>query len=35
MCWNVYLAGEIHSEWRERIAQGAKEAGLDAPSPHP
>jgi YtoQ family protein len=27
--WNVYLAGEIHSDWRERIAQGAKGAGLD------
>ncbi len=29
MAWNVYLAGEIHSDWRERIAEGAKEAGLD------
>ena len=29
MSWNVYLAGEIHSDWRERIADGAKEAGLD------
>src|SRR4029453_10405113 len=29
MSWNVYLAGEIHSDWRERIAEGAKEAGLD------
>ena len=29
MAWNVYLAGEIHSDWRERIADGAKEAGLD------
>lgn len=26
--WNVYLAGEIHSDWRERIATGVKEAGL-------
>ncbi len=26
--WNVYLAGEIHSDWRERIAEGAREAGL-------
>jgi YtoQ family protein len=26
--WNVYLAGEIHSDWRERIAQGAEDAGL-------
>ena len=29
MAWNVYLAGEIHSDWREQIAQGAQEAGLD------
>jgi len=29
MAWNVYLAGEIHSDWRERIAAGVKEAGLD------
>src|SRR5215204_5822502 len=28
MAWNVYLAGEIHSDWRERIAEGAKQAGL-------
>lgn len=26
--WNVYLAGEIHSDWRERIAGGIEEAGL-------
>ena len=30
MSWNVYLAGEIHSDWRERIAEGSKQAGLDA-----
>ena len=33
--WNVYLSGEIHSDWRERIATGIAEAGLpvrlDAP----
>src|SRR3954454_10878875 len=29
MAWNVYLAGEIHSDWRERIAAGSKGAGLD------
>lgn len=33
--WNVYLSGEIHSDWRERIAAGVAEAGLpvqlDAP----
>lgn len=26
--WNVYLAGEIHSDWRERIEAGVREAGL-------
>ena len=26
--WEVYLSGEIHSDWRERIAAGAEEAGL-------
>jgi YtoQ family protein len=26
--WSVYLAGEIHSDWRERIEAGAAEAGL-------
>ena len=33
--WNVYLSGEIHSDWREQIATGVAEAGLpvhlDAP----
>ena len=26
--WSVYLSGEIHTNWREEIAKGAKEAGL-------
>jgi YtoQ family protein len=26
--WNVYLAGEIHSDWRQRIEAGVREAGL-------
>jgi YtoQ family protein len=26
--WRVYLSGEIHSDWRERIAAGVREAGL-------
>jgi YtoQ family protein len=26
--WDVYLSGEIHSGWRERIEAGAREAGL-------
>ena len=28
MTWNVYLSGEIHSDWREQIAQGIEDAGL-------
>ena len=27
--WNVYLSGEIHTDWRERIKQGAEAASLD------
>ena len=30
MTWNVYLSGEIHTDWRERIERGALDAGLDA-----
>lgn len=26
--WSVYLSGEIHSDWRERIEAGVREAGL-------
>ena len=26
--WTVYLAGEIHSAWRDEIAQGCRDAGL-------
>ena len=26
--WDVYLSGEIHSDWRERIEAGTREAGL-------
>jgi YtoQ family protein len=28
MTWTIYLSGEIHTDWRERIEQGAKTAGL-------
>ncbi len=28
MTWNVYLAGEIHTGWREEIEAGAKAANL-------
>jgi len=27
--WRVYLSGEIHSDWRERIQSGAQEANLN------
>lgn len=26
--WTVYLSGEIHTDWREQIAQGVKELSL-------
>ena len=26
--WNVYLSGEIHSDWREQIMSGVEAAGL-------
>ncbi len=26
--WSVYLSGEIHTDWRQRIETGASEAGL-------
>ena len=29
MEWQVYLSGEIHTDWRERIERGATEADLD------
>ena len=28
MNWTVYLSGEIHTDWREKIMLGAKERGL-------
>jgi YtoQ family protein len=28
MRWTVYLSGEIHSDWRERIADGVAARGL-------
>mgnify|MGYP003634542196 CR=1 FL=1 len=28
MSWTVYLSGEIHTDWRDRIAAGAQQAGL-------
>lgn len=29
MSWQVYLSGEIHTDWRERIEAGARESGID------
>ncbi len=29
MQWQVYLSGEIHSDWREKIAEGIQQAGLN------
>lgn len=29
MSWQVYLSGEIHTDWREEIESGTKKAGLD------
>jgi len=26
--WKIYLSGEIHTDWRERIADGVRGAGL-------
>ena len=28
MTWTVYLSGEIHTDWREQISDGAAAAGL-------
>lgn len=28
MNWTVYLSGEIHSDWRQKIMQGAKDHNL-------
>lgn len=29
MSWQVHLSGEIHSDWRARVEDGARDAGLD------
>ena len=28
MAWNVYLSGEIHTDWRQQIQDGAVALGL-------
>jgi len=30
MKYSIYLSGEIHSDWRERITKGLVESGVDA-----
>jgi len=35
MTLTIYLAGEIHTDWRDDIVSGAKDAGLDARFTHP
>lgn len=30
MYWTVYLSGEIHSDWREKIVTAARSAGVPA-----
>ncbi len=29
MIWTVYLSGEIHTDWRQKIISGAEQHGLD------
>lgn len=33
--WSVYLAGEIHSDWRDRIREGTEDLGLPVVFEHP
>lgn len=35
MSFKVYLSGEIHSDWRDRIVQGINTAGLDIETTSP
>ncbi len=28
MQWNVYLSGEIHTDWRRQVTEGARQSGL-------
>ena len=28
MIWTVYLSGEIHTDWRRQIVEGAERSGL-------
>jgi YtoQ family protein len=31
--WRIYLSGEIHTDWRERITEGSKDLPLEFYSP--
>ena len=33
MTWQVYLSGEIHTDWRERIERGAAPPDSTSSSP--
>jgi YtoQ family protein len=33
MTWQVYLSGEIHTDWRERIERGAAELDVEFSAP--
>jgi hypothetical protein len=33
MTWSIYLSGEIHTDWRDQIEDGAHTAGLDVTLP--
>src|ERR1044071_2593496 len=33
MTWQVYLSGEIHTDWRERLEQGAAELDVEFTGP--
>jgi YtoQ family protein len=33
MAWQVYLSGEIHTDWRERIERGAADLDVEFSSP--
>ena len=35
MTWHVYLSGEIHTDWRERIVDGAARRPRRRASPAP
>lgn len=30
MLWTVYLSGEIHTDWRQRIVDGAEQGSIEA-----